>query len=130
MERTKIPRIIHKLYLRGKLPSKKNLYRRKSGGGMYITEEVKAVLDSFQLQIQAQWPWHKEPLERAEVHARFMITKQNYDLDNIYTALQDLLVSARVLKGDNIKRLPRFSAEAVVAEEEAVEVTVVDLSDQ
>jgi Holliday junction resolvase RusA-like endonuclease len=118
---------VYKIHLRGATPSKKNLYRRRAGSGMYITKPVKAVLDALQLQIQSQWSW--PPLERASLEFKFYVKKDTQDVDNKMQACLDLLVKSGVIKDDRIKCLPKISAEAVMTnKEETVEITVYPLA--
>lgn len=111
----------YKLRLVGHVPSKKNLYRRRRGGGMYKTRETNALLAPLLLQIRAAWK--RPPLKSASVHAFFNVLDGRADLDNKFTCLQDLLVSGGVLENDNIARIRHISARAVVVtDEEAVDV--------
>lgn len=111
----------YKLRLVGHVPSKKNLYRRKRGGGMYKTRETNALLVPLLLQIKAAWK--RPPLKRASIHTIFYVQDGRSDLDNKFQAIQDLLVSGGVLENDSIARVRHISARAVVVtDEEAVDV--------
>lgn len=100
--------------LRGPIPSKKNLYRRGARGGMYIPKGVKALLDSLQIQAQAQWGG-RAPLTKPDIRVELSLTSLRSDPDNKLTALLDVLRNAGVIVNDNAKRIGTVSVSANMA---------------
>lgn len=90
-----------KLNLQGAIPSKKSLYLRRRGGGLYLDRKVKAQLDSIQAQMQAQWGG-RTPAKHAPMQFRFTVTNINQDRDGILTTLLDLMQKAGVIERDSI----------------------------
>ena len=101
------------LELRGAVPSKKNRLRVSRKGGRYA-DGVRGALDSLRLQAQAAWRG-QEPLERVScIDVVFLVRDGRADADGKYTAVQDVLVKAGVLRNDSIARVPAFSVRAVL----------------
>lgn len=109
--------------LQGKVPSKKNNYRYSAKGG-YIPRETSSLLNALELQVRSQWK--RDTLESAVIGATFYVKDGVSDLDNKLTSMIDILVKAKVVRNDNIKRVRRISAEAVIIKggDEYSEVTV------
>jgi Holliday junction resolvase RusA-like endonuclease len=114
----------HTIHVKGGVPSKKNDYRRRAGGGMYLPEPVRRELNAIVLQIKSQWS--RPPLKQARVHAKFYVNDRRSDLDNRYTAISDALVDAGCIEDDNLAHIDGFSAEAVFdpSAEESVKITL------
>ncbi len=94
------------LVLFGHIPAKKNEWKRAGRGGIYFDRsETKSEIDALVIQAQSQWAG-KPPVSRPSVLVTFYVRDARGDLDNKYTTLQDALVTAGVLKGDNVKHLP------------------------
>jgi Holliday junction resolvase RusA-like endonuclease len=123
--------MIHTFNLLGRVPPKKNSWKF-GRGKVFIPREVQAWLDSLQLQVQSAWRGRR-PIQRAAVRARFYVPAAHAevaDLDNAYTALQDVLVKAGVLSGDTMRRVFAFASSVAIlpptaaANEERVVVRV------
>lgn len=110
----------HTIHIKGHVPSKKNNWKPRKGGGQYCSKADD--MGPLLLQVRAQWK--RDPLPSATVKAVFVVRDLRGDLDNKYTTLQDLLVKGGVIKNDNIKRIASFSVDAVVGDEESVTVEV------
>jgi len=114
------------LHLTGHVPSKKDLYRRKKNGGLYLDKEVKAQIASLETQARIQWGPRK-PLVHPDVSVTFYVRSRRPDKNNKHGCLMDVLQAAGVIKNDNIKWFNgrEIIEPAVVARGE--ESTIVDL---
>lgn len=91
----------------GKVPSKKNKWRRRAQGGIGVDRDTQMRID--ELTAEAYLAWHRtirfgdwpSPLEHPGMVWRFGISNFGQDQDNIVTTLLDCLVKAGVLKDDN-----------------------------
>jgi len=112
------------LTLVGHVPAKKNEWKRARGGGIYFDRhETRPEIDSLVLQARAQW--RRDPADKPSIIATFYVRDGRGDLDNRYTTVQDVLVKAGVLQGDNVKHLPGpIGFRGVVSKEER---TVIEL---
>ena len=105
----------HRLTIKGHVPSKKNLWKRRRGGGLYIASADAKELESLLWQVKGQWSWG--PLHRPSIYARFFVLDGRSDLDNKWTAVQDVLVAAGVLTNDSIASLPGpITTEAILTD--------------
>ena len=112
----------HTLTLLGGVPCKKNGYK-PFGRRVVIDPAIRSEIAFLTLQVRGQW--HKAPVERAEVRARFHVRNGRADLDGKLTTLLDCLVQGGALRNDSIARLKVLSAEAVIDPEgESVEVEI------
>jgi hypothetical protein len=94
----------YSFFIPAAIPNKKDCYAprsRKNGGkGLCIPQEIKDQLHSIQLIIQGRWN-RRDPLTNASLAFEFHIKSRRFDLDGHASTLQDCLVQAGVLKGDN-----------------------------
>ncbi len=91
--------------LEGEMPSKKNGWKPKKGGGSYIPADMQAELDDFLWQLKAVKIDHgiTKPLEGSlSISASFYVPagSKTRDLDNMLTTLQDLLQKGGIIKND------------------------------
>ena len=94
------------LTLAGHVPAKKNRWHRSSAGAVYFDQKgIQAQIDALVLQAQSQWRG-RAPADKPAIMVTFHVRDGRGDLDNKYTTLQDALVTAGVLKSDNVKHLP------------------------
>lgn len=116
----------YSLSISGPVPSKKNRYRYSQRGG-YVPAEIAQQLETLAWELYRQWG-NRKPIEYASVFVRFFVPDGKADLDNKYTAVQDLLVKAGVLRNDSISRVRSFACEAVIASSERalIEITEQD----
>lgn len=98
------------LLVKGEVPSKKNLYRA-GRGRLYIPTEVKAVLNSIELQLRSQWK-NRKKLDHPNLLWRFKTHSDRQDRDNMKTTLLDCMQRAGVITNDNIKHHNGWSTEA------------------
>ena len=98
--------MIHILQIHGKIPSKKNLLRRRKNGGMFRVRKVADRIDGITSQIAEAWGG-REPMDRPALRAVFRIVDHRSDVDNKYTTVQDCLTKAGVLINDNTRHGPK-----------------------
>jgi len=97
--------------LQGRVPSKKNAWRRPAGKGKaYLPSQIQADIDA--LQVQAQLRRHGEDVKflwgkKLRVQVQFHTKKETVDLDNAYTTLLDVLQKAGII--DNDKNVRGFN---------------------
>jgi Holliday junction resolvase RusA-like endonuclease len=87
------------LVLRGKVPSKKNVWRHGKGR-TYIDRETKALIDALTAQAQSQW--NRAPVTHPDMRVQFFVRDKRRDRDNLLTTLLDCLREAGVIVNDNI----------------------------
>lgn len=92
---------IIRLELRGPVPNKKNLWRQRKGGGLFLDAEIKAQIDS--LILQATMKWRRPPVEHPDIDVEFFVLDARSDRDNKLGCLLDVLQKANVLVNDNVK---------------------------
>lgn len=90
--------------LLGKSYSKKNLLSPGGKGkGYHYPKNVKAAMDSFQLQV----PWEARDLNLIHPEVVFEFTvpegKDSQDRDGLYTFVLDILTKTKVFADDNIR---------------------------
>jgi Holliday junction resolvase RusA-like endonuclease len=95
------------LTLHGVVPSKKNAWRRGAQGRVYLPGQVQADIDA--LVVRACAARHRldlEPLrgKKLAVTATFYTSKQNKDLDNMFTTILDVLQKAEIIENDKLVR--------------------------
>jgi Holliday junction resolvase RusA-like endonuclease len=95
----------HRLKINGHVPSKKNLWKRRRGGGMYLATKDAAAIEGLLWQVKSQWQ-NTGPLWKPRISATFFVVDGRSDLDNKWTAVQDVLVAAGVIANDSIACLP------------------------
>lgn len=95
------------LTLQGKVPSKKNAWRRGRGQKAYLPAQIQADIDALIIQAQAQ----RHGLKLAEIAgkkirviAEFHVWKEQVDLDNAFTTLLDVLQKAGIIENDKLVR--------------------------
>lgn len=94
--------MIVKFALQGEMPSKKNNWKPRAGGGMYVPEPIRTQLDDFLWQMKPVVRKYGKALPIAHpvrISARFA-TNDNEDLDNKFTTLLDLLQKGNVILND------------------------------
>jgi hypothetical protein len=114
------------LFLRGKVPSKKNAYTpNKNGKGLHKSRDLQTAIDRLALQIPAEFRDLK--LVSPDITFDFVYQKFNSDRDNQMTCLMDILVQYSVLRGDNATSCNgRITINpAVRGEYDAVTITIV-----
>jgi Holliday junction resolvase RusA-like endonuclease len=89
------------IFLKGEVPAKKSLYRRKKGGGLYLDEAVAAKIDALAWQARQQWG-QRLPLEHPDMTFTFLVRDGRKDRDGLLATVMDLLQKARVIRQDNI----------------------------
>jgi Holliday junction resolvase RusA-like endonuclease len=116
-----------RLNLVGPVPSKKNLWRPRKGGGMFLDSSVKADIDALILQAKSQWKG--PPAEHPEVWIKFFVLDQRSDRDNKLGCILDVLQEAGVIWRDNIARFNGLLVilPAVVGKQEGV---IIDLEER
>lgn len=111
-----------KLILEGRLPSKKNAWRRSASGGVYLPgkqqHEIDAMTADIVRQRNAQRLW--EPFE-GDICVIIRIPKGKADLDNQATTILDMLQKARIIKNDGM--IWRLDAEFTREKKITVEVS-------
>lgn len=118
------------LRLTGPVPSKKNSYRRRKQGGLFLPDQVRADIDA--LIIQAQSQKHKQPLHlikgasRLRLYLEMRAAKPVQDLDNMHTTIQDVLQAAGVIENDRVIRA--YIVEEVIDEDLRMPVSIVKLT--
>ncbi len=105
------------------MPSKKNAWKRASGGHVYIDKKMSSVLDDFLWQLRGAMGIH----QKGKKHAQFPIvlpleltvsfkTRRQKDLDNMVTTLMDLLQKSGVIKNDSqILKINATKGKAAIA---------------
>lgn len=89
--------------LRGHVPSKKNQWRPRRGGGIVLDRKARAEIDPLLLQAAAiAHLWGLHHLEHPRMRVTFYVTNQRSDRDNKLSTLMDILQRAGILKNDNI----------------------------
>lgn len=88
--------------LEGEMPSKKNRWR-SGNGRVYIPKELQKEIDDFLWQLKGVRAACRlsSPMAGSILLTVVFITKQNLDLDNMVTTLQDLLQRAAIIKNDH-----------------------------
>ena len=116
-----------RLTLRGNVPNKKNLWRPRKGGGMFLDQDVKSKIDWLILQARRQW--NRPALEHPDVDVEFFVLDRASDRDNKLGCILDVLQEAGVLVNDNISR---FNGTLVVhpAVVGAHEGVIIDISEK
>ncbi len=116
-----------RLTLRGPVPNKKNLWRVRKGGGMFLDSDVKSKIDWLILQARRQW--NRPPVEHPDVDVEFFVLDRASDRDNKLGCILDVLQKAGVLVNDNISRFNGTLVihPAVVGSSEGV---IVDISEK
>lgn len=110
--------------LEGPIPSKKNAWKR-GANNVYLDESLTKELDYLLYQILRERNIQKLPLPIAgkiEIRVVFYILKVRYDVDNMYTTLQDLLQKAKVIKNDRM--VEEFHVERRISDEEKTEIEI------
>ena len=103
--------------LEGKIPSKKNTYKIRKSKGLYKPAEVINWENSALWQIkgqQARWSVVKTPLKEPVIVKVYFLVHSRSDLDNKYTAIQDVLVKAGILADDKVNIVRRFEVEGEI----------------
>lgn len=98
------PRVI-RFVLDGRVPSKKNAWRRKAGQKAYLPDQIQADIDALVIQANAlRFKLLPEPRslygKRLLVTVTFCAKKPTVDLDNAYTTLLDVLQKAQIIDDD------------------------------
>ena len=116
-----------RLNLVGPVPNKKNLWRPRKGGGMFLDSSVKADIDA--LILQAKFQWKGPRVEHPEVWIKFFVLDQRSDRDNKLGCILDVLQEAGVIYRDNIARFNGLMVilPAVVGKQEGV---IIDLEER
>jgi len=89
--------------------SKKSLYRRKKGGGLYFDKKIKAALDAWELQVPASARGLKLEHPRMDLFVRYENAAS--DRDGILATVLDLLQKTEVIVNDCIRN---FNGEVVI----------------
>jgi Holliday junction resolvase RusA-like endonuclease len=116
------------LELFGHVPSKKNQWRPRKGGGIRLDRRAKAPIEF--LIAQAQFGWRMitkgAPLEHPKLTVQFFVRDQRADRDNKLSTLLDVLQEAGVLVDDNIRRCNGVITllPAIVREKEGVTIEI------
>lgn len=88
--------------LEGRVPSKKNNYRRGVSGRMFVADKTAADIDALLWQLKRVtkihfgWPMTK-PLS---ITLKFFVHADRQDLDNMITTMLDVLQKGGVIKND------------------------------
>jgi Holliday junction resolvase RusA-like endonuclease len=115
-----------KLVLLGRVPSKKNEWKRASGGGIYFAKDsTRADIDSLIIQARSQWRG-KPPARKPTVLVTFHMANAAADLDNRYSTISDVLVKAGVLVDDCLREVSRFGVQGVVDREEKTVIELIE----
>jgi Holliday junction resolvase RusA-like endonuclease len=117
------------LTLRGHVPSKKNNWRPRAGGGIRTDKDTKEFIQALTDEAWIEWrklhaPEEPPMLEHPSMMVCFYVRDRRSDRDNKLSTLLDVLQKAGVIRNDNVKW---FNAElrlmpAIVASEEKVVV--------
>ena len=78
------------LTIRGPIPSKKSLYKRRGGHGLYLPEKTQQILDGIQAQLQAQWGGQR-PMKHPHMIFQFTVTNILQDRDGMLVTCLDLM---------------------------------------
>lgn len=93
------------LVIRGNIPNKKDLLRRKwDGPGLKYDRQTKAAIDGIVLQLRSQWKG--PPLECAQVIVKLFRKSARFDPDGQKATILDALKQAGVIVDDNAARVP------------------------
>ncbi len=116
-----------RLTLQGPVPNKKNLWRPRKGGGMFLDEDVKSKITA--LTVQARRQWRRPPLEHPDMDVEFFVLDGRSDRDNKLGCLLDVLQDAGVIKNDNVTNFNGTLVihPAIVGRQEGV---IVDISEK
>lgn len=91
-----------RIELLGHVPSKKNLWKPRRGGGIVLQDEqARAEIDA--LIIQASALGQKNYLESPDMRVTFYVRDRRGDRDNKLSTLLDVLQHGGILFDDNIK---------------------------
>ena len=115
------------LDLTGHVPSKKNLWRPKPGGGVRLDSSARCAISA--LVTQAAYSWRslgRTPLEHPNLTVRFYVANKRGDRDNKLSCLLDVLQEAGVIRNDNIAHFNGTITllPAIVAKEEKVTIEI------
>lgn len=92
------------LTIRGSVPNKKDLLRRKwDGPGLKYDRQTKAAINGIVLQLRAQWKG--PPLECAQVIVKLFRKSARFDPDGQKATILDALKQAGVIVDDNAARV-------------------------
>lgn len=108
----------------GRIPSKKNRWRRSRSGGVYLPKKEQhdsdIILQEIIQQRNAQKLW--EPIA-GDLRVTFWIPRSRSDLDNQITTLLDLLQKARIIVNDkNVTELHSYLTKEKAARIEVVSI--------
>lgn len=107
--------------LKGKIPSKKNLWKR-SRNGMYLDKDARADLDALLWQFKGQKRPAKPLSGAIGVTFNFVQAMRRGDMDNKITAILDLLQKSEIIKND--KDVCSIGAERNWGDEDKVVLSV------
>lgn len=91
------------LTLLGHVPSKKNQWKpRPGGGGVYLDREANAEIAALMTQARIQWG-PRRPMANPDIDIEFHVRSLRSDRDNKLSCLLDVLQKAGVIQNDNAK---------------------------
>lgn len=90
-----------RLVLLGHVPSKKNEWGPRKGGGIVLSRGASRDIES--LISWANYGWRGKPaLEHPKMRVKFFVLNQRSDRDNKLSTILDVLQKAHVITNDNI----------------------------
>lgn len=119
------------LTLQGRVPSKKNAWRRKEGQRAYLPPQIKADIEALEWEALSARnklvPSDREEIlgaRRLRATAIFYVKKEVVDLDNAWTTLLDVLQKAGIITNDKLVRSAGYEEEVDPSAAESVFVRV------
>jgi Holliday junction resolvase RusA-like endonuclease len=103
----------------GHVPGKKNAYAQTASGRRYKPKDIAKQINDLVIQIKS-FTGNIEPLIRPRISTMFYCRDLRPDLDGKYVTLQDCLVTAGILRQDNLKYVDNFSVRGEVDKDERV----------
>lgn len=92
---------VHRLLLKGPVPSKKNEWRFRANGSIGVDRETQSKIDALILQARIQWG-PKKPLEHPAMEITLHVATARQDRDNMASCLLDILTAGGVIVDDRV----------------------------
>lgn len=116
------------LELIGHVPSKKNQWHPRPGGGVRLDKKAQVAISALVTQATYKWRLQlgRKPLEHPQFAVQFYVANQRGDRDNKLSCLLDVLQQAGVIRNDNIAHFNGTITllPAIVAREEKVTIEI------
>lgn len=123
------------LVIHGHVPAKKNNWRPRRGGGIYLDKSLATAIDDLILSVSLEWIklWHPlaaPKLEHPEMSVTFYVKNRGSDRDNKLSTILDILQKAGVITNDNIAHFNGIVRilPAIVSKNKNEEKTVITIS--